>query len=167
MQMTITLSDLDYGFTRKPLVVGGTAMEYYGLRKSGPDFDLVAPAEDIAVLIRLYPGRVRDLWGDLGVCPGKYEIWKTIGLLDYDALRQGAVELEHVLMISLENLLQMKVMAINNEKCLQDARLIVKRIIDEKYGSHGSYERVKADNEQILKGVANVAFIEKRGAATL
>jgi hypothetical protein len=166
MSMTITLSDLDYSFSRKPLVVGGMAMEYYGLRKSGPDFDLVAPAEDIAALIRLYPGRVKDLWGDVGVCPGKYEIWKTIGLLDYDALSQGAVELEHVLMISLDNLLQMKAMAINNEKCLQDARLIVKRIVDGQYGSHGSYERVKAENEQILRSVANIVFIEKRGPAT-
>lgn len=166
MQMTITISDLTYTFTRKPLVVGGMAMEYYGLRKSGRDIDLVAPSEDIAALIQLYPERVKNLWGDLGVCPGDYEIWKTIGLQDYNALRRGAIELEHVLMISLEKLLLMKAMAINVEKCLQDAKLIVKRIVDEQYGSRGSYDRVKAENDQILRGVSNLVFIEKRGTAT-
>jgi hypothetical protein len=166
MQMTITLSDLDYTFTQKPLVVGGMAMEYYGLRKSGRDIDLVAPSEDIAALIRLYPGRVKDLWGDLGVCPGDYEIWKTIALLDYNILRQGAIELEHVLVISLEKLLLMKAMALDVEKCLQDAKLIVKRIADEQYATHGPYGRIKAENTRILKSVPNTQFIEKRGPAT-
>jgi hypothetical protein len=141
-------------------------MEYYGLRKSGRDIDLVAPYEDIAALIRLYPGRVKDLWGDLGVCPGDYEIWKTIALFDYDTLRQGAIELEHVLVISLEKLLLLKAMAIDIEKYLQDAKLIVKRITDEQFQTHGSYDRVKAENDQILSNVENIEFIEKRGPAT-
>jgi hypothetical protein len=161
----MTLSDLDYTFTRKPLVVGGRAMEYYRLRKSGRDIDVIAPAEDIAALIRLYPGRVKDLWGDLGVCPGDYEIWKTIALLDYDTLRQGAIELEHVLMVSLEKLLQMKVMAMGIEKYLQDARLIVQRIAEEQNGPNGSYRRIKEENERILSRVSDVAYIEKRGPA--
>lgn len=50
--------------------------------------------------------------------------------------------------------------------CLQDARLIVKRIVDKQYGSQGSYERVKAENEQILRSVANVVLIVKRGPPT-
>jgi hypothetical protein len=140
-------------------------MEYYRLRKSGRDIDVIAPAEDIAALIRLYPGRVKDLWGDLGVCPGDYEIWKTIALLDYDTLRQGAIELEHVLMVSLEKLLQMKVMAMGIEKYLQDARLIVQRIAEEQNGPNGSYRRIKEENERILSRVSDVAYIEKRGPA--
>lgn len=154
------LSDLDYTFSRKPLVVGGRAMEYYGLRKSGRDIDLVAPSEDIAALIQRYPERVKDLWGDLGVCPGDYEIWKTICLLDYNTLRKGAIELEYVLMISLEMLLHMKALAIEVEKYLQDTKLVVRRIRDEQFKS---YERINAENEQILKGVSNIMLIEKQG----
>jgi hypothetical protein len=160
--VTIDLSNLDYTFTQKPLIVGGMAMEYYGLRKSGRDIDLIAPSEDIAALIQLYPGRVKDLWGDLGVCPGDYEIWKTICLLDYDALRQGAIELDHVLMISLEKLLLMKALAIAHEKYLQDTKLIVNRMLGEQYRS---YDRVKADNDELVRTVANIVFIEKRGPA--
>ena len=44
------LAALDHAFVRKPLLVGGRAMEYYGLRPSGPDIDLVADREDIARL---------------------------------------------------------------------------------------------------------------------
>ena len=158
--MIIKLSDLNYTFTQKPLVVGGRAMEYYGLRKSGRDIDLIAPSEDIAALIQLYPERIKDLWGDLGVCPGDYEIWKTICLLDYNTLRRGAIELEDVLMISLERLLHMKILAISIEKYLQDTKLIVDRMLKEQYRS---YEGIKAENEQILRNVSNVVFIEKRG----
>lgn len=53
--MTIDLSVLKYSFTQKPLVVGGRAMEYYGLRKSGEDIDLIAPAVDVGNLIKQYP----------------------------------------------------------------------------------------------------------------
>ena len=103
------------------------------------------------------------MWGDLGVCPGNYEIWKTIGLQDYDTLRWGAIELEQVLIISLEMLLYMKALCIHIEKYLQDTKLIVKRLVDEQYRTHGIYDRVKTENEQLLRGVPNVAWIEKRG----
>ncbi|MCL5270066.1 MAG: hypothetical protein M1457_05855 [bacterium] len=157
------LPDLNYTFTQKPLVVGGMAMEYHGLRKSGRDVDLVAPAEDIAALTQLYPERVKNLWGDLGVCPGDYEIWKTICLLDYKTLRQGAIELDHVLVISLEKLLLMKALAMANEKYLNDTKLVVKRILEVQYQS---YDKVSAENEEILRRVPNIVFIEKRGPGT-
>ena len=135
-------------------------MEYYGLRKSGRDIDLIASAEDIAALVQRYPKRVKDLWGDLGVCPGEYEIWKTICLLDYDTLRKGSIELEQVLMISLEMLLHMKALAIDVEKYLEDTRLIASRLRDEQFKS---YEITNVENEQILRKASNIVFIEKQG----
>ena len=39
--MYIDLGKLDYKFLHKPLLIGGKAMEYYGLRKSGQDIDFV------------------------------------------------------------------------------------------------------------------------------
>ena len=62
--MHIPLEKLDYTFQRKPLLVGGKAMEYYGLRPSGADIDFIADPADVYNLIRRYPHRVKDLWGD-------------------------------------------------------------------------------------------------------
>src|SRR5215831_9230176 len=106
--MNIELTKLQRTFSEKPLVIGGRAMEYYGLRKSGDDIDLVVPADDVAALIQRFPDRVKDLDGDLGVCPYEFEIWKTVCLFDYDSLRTGATDLGDALMISLEKLLFMK-----------------------------------------------------------
>jgi hypothetical protein len=33
-------------FTKKPILIGGMAMEYYGMRKSGKEIDLVICNED-------------------------------------------------------------------------------------------------------------------------
>jgi hypothetical protein len=46
-KMDIPLEKLDYSFTKKPLLVGGKAMEYYGLRQSGADVDFIAVKEDV------------------------------------------------------------------------------------------------------------------------
>ena len=44
--MELEITKLDYQFLHKPLLVGGKAMEYYGLRKAGLDIDLVIHADD-------------------------------------------------------------------------------------------------------------------------
>lgn len=66
--MHINLSKLDFVFLSKPLLIGGKAMEYYGLRQAGRDIDFVITAEDYERLAQQYPDDLRDLWGDLGVC---------------------------------------------------------------------------------------------------
>lgn len=157
--MNIDLNILNYHFLQKPLVVGGMAMEYYALRKAGEDIDLVASHNDIRALIALYPDRLKDIWGDLGVCPYNYEIFKTICLLNYDDLSEGAVDLGEVLMISLEKLLVMKTLGIHKEKYLNDTRLIAKHILDENY-KH--FNTVKAENNQLLNGV-DVTFLMQKG----
>jgi hypothetical protein len=65
--MTIDFSSLNFTFSKKPLLVGGKAMEYYGLRKAGVDIDIIITKEDFARLIKLYPTSLKDLWGDFGV----------------------------------------------------------------------------------------------------
>ncbi len=79
-------------FARKPLVIGGMAMEYYGLRPSGADIDLVVADEEYQALARLHPGSRKDIYGDLGVVLGVFEIWRSIALLDYAFLGQGALD---------------------------------------------------------------------------
>ena len=159
--MEINLKKLNYTFKQKPLLVGGMAMEYYGLRKSGNDIDFIAAEEDIAELIKLYPKRVKDLWGDLGVCPMEFEIWKTICCFDYKDLIIGAIEQPDYLIVSIDNLLKMKALAMHKEKYLNDTKLIVKYILDLQYKN--LYQSIKAENEKITLDLKNIEYIEKTG----
>lgn len=135
-------------------------MEYYGLRQAGADIDLVAGKEDVANLIRQYPERVKDLWGDLGVCPFEFEIWKSICLLTYDDLCENAIDKQDYLVISLEKLLLMKALAMKVEKYYLDTQLIVQALLDQKYQA---YEQVKVENVDILSGIQDIVYIEKTG----
>src|SRR6266542_6146969 len=147
--MNVGLERLSYSFARKPLLIGGKAMEYYGLRKAGADIDLVADAEDVRRLIELHPSRVKDLWGDLGVCPLEFEIWASICLFTYGDLAEGAVDEGEVFVVSLEKLLVMKALAMHKEKYLADTQLIVQRILR---SQNEKYDAVRARNETLLAG---------------
>jgi hypothetical protein len=160
--MDLHLDKLNYTFTQKPLLVGGKAMEYYGLRKAGSDIDFIVPEKDVVALIKQYPSRVKDLWGDLGVCPFEFEIWKTICFFDYEYLRNGAVDKGDFLIISLENLLFMKALAYKKEKYLKDLYLIVDDIVEQQYKE---YKQKKSHNASLLRGIENITYIEKTGPA--
>lgn len=61
--MKIDFSLLNYNFMKKPLLVGGMAMEYYGLRKAGRDIDLIVAQEDHSALKKLFPRpHKRSVW---------------------------------------------------------------------------------------------------------
>ncbi len=64
MTMKIDLRNLQYAFADKPLLIGGKAMEFYGLRKAGADVDFVVSLRDHDGLRRLHPDNVKDLHGD-------------------------------------------------------------------------------------------------------
>lgn len=161
--MDIPLAKLNYTFQKKPLLVGGKAMEYYGLRPSGADIDFIAEKEDVFALIQQYPERVKDLWGDLGVCPFEFEIWKTICLLTYADLCENAIDAGEFLVISLEKLLLMKALAMHKEKYLKDTQLIVQSILDQRYKSF--FDPVKAENLAFTGGLDGITYIEKTGPA--
>jgi hypothetical protein len=131
--MEIDLSRLDYPFRAKPLLIGGKAMEYYGLRPAGADIDFVVTREDYTALARRYPETLKDLWGDLGVCPYEFEIWTSICLYDYEDLRPGAIEVGEILVISLEKLLLLKALAMKEEKYRHDLEMIVEKLRNDKY----------------------------------
>jgi hypothetical protein len=158
--MHIDLNKLQYSFKKKPLLVGGMAMEYYGLRKSGKDIDLIATQEDVVELIKLYPHRLKNLWGDLGVCPYDFEIWRTINLFDYDYYTEKASEQDNILIISVEKLLVMKALAMKKEKYLEDTKLIVDHILSIQ---GQKYEEQKRINARILKDSKNIIYIEQSG----
>ncbi|HEY3341495.1 MAG TPA: hypothetical protein VGK81_05735 [Anaerolineae bacterium] len=133
--MNIPLTKLNYTFRAKPLLIGGMAMEYYGLRKAGTDIDLVVIREDYTALAQSYPDRLKDLWGDLGVCPYEFEIWTSIMLFEYADLAMDAIDAGDYLVISLEKLLFLKTLGMQVEKYHNDMELIVKKITTDRYAA--------------------------------
>lgn len=119
-KLNTKINECNLKFAQKPLVIGGMAMEYYGLRKTGADIDLVICNNDYQTLSQIYPDNRKDIYGDLGVVLDIFEIWRSIALLDYDFLKQGAKEFDNVLMISLDRLLLMRVCAMEVEKYKND-----------------------------------------------
>ena len=139
--MNIDLGKLNYKFHVKPLLVGGLAMEYYGLRKAGADIDFIVSGEDYEGLANLYPENRKDLFGDLGLALHEFELWKCIVLFEYDFLSQGAIEEDEIKVISLEKLLFLKALAISEPKYEQDVRLIVEKIHNIQYGKDATFDK--------------------------
>jgi hypothetical protein len=129
----IDLKKLDFQFTSKPLLIGGKAMEHYGLRKAGADIDFVITAEDYERLALKYPNDLREIGGDLGVCVFEFEIWKSICLFDYQFLSVGAIEKEGHLIISLDRLLFLKALGMKEPKYHRDLELIVDKVLRVQY----------------------------------
>ncbi|MCA9380701.1 hypothetical protein KC678_00360 [Candidatus Dojkabacteria bacterium] len=129
----IDLSNLDYKFIQKPLLVGGKAKEYYEIRKSGIDTDLIVSSEDYESLAEKYPANLKDLFGDKGVIINDFEIWKTICLYDYDFLSEDATEVDDYKIISIEKLTFLTALAIKKEKYLEDLKLLVDKVFEIKY----------------------------------
>ncbi len=126
--MELNLEILNYKFIKKPLLVGGKAMEYYGLRKAGNDNDIIVIKDDYVQLAKKYPNNLKDIFGDKGVCIYDFEIWKTIRWHNYFDLNQNAIVKENYLIISLEKLLLLKALAMEIPKYHEDLELIVKKI---------------------------------------
>jgi len=131
--MEVPLEKLVYQFHDKPLLIGGKAMEYYGLRKAGADIDLVISLRDHNNLKHQYPDHIKDLYGDIGICEFEFEIWNQICRYDYEELKVGAIEEPAMLIISLGQLLFLKTLAIKKEKYYQDVLLLVDEILKRKY----------------------------------
>jgi hypothetical protein len=142
---------LNYVFEHKPLLIGGLAMEYYGLRKAGQDVDYILHQDDHAGLknqldkqgliyldgentsgYKEVPEFV-DLYGDHGLLIYEFELWNNILRFDYEYLSRDAIEQEHCKIISLEKLLFLKCLAIDQPKYLEDTKLIVQKIKEEQY----------------------------------
>ena len=116
------LDDKELTFTAKPIVIGGMAMEFYGMRKSGADIDLVICDADYQTLAAKHPDKRKDIWGDLGVVLEPFEIWRSINLLDYDFYGKEAIDQGRVQVVSLDRLLLMRVCAMGVQKYMDDLK---------------------------------------------
>jgi len=131
--MDIPLEKLAFTFQDKPLLVGGKAMEYYGLRKAGADIDFIISTRDHENLKLQYPDHIKDLYGDIGVCEFDFEIWNTICRFGYEDLKVGAIEEPDMLIISMEKLMFLKTMGIRKEKYYNDVLLLADEILKRQY----------------------------------
>ncbi len=111
-------------FESKPIIIGGLAMEYYGLRRCGDDMDFVVTNEDYETILASFFKEQKDVWGDLGFRIDDYEIFRSISLFDYDFYLHDAIELEDFYVLSIDKLLFTRVLAMKNEKHKEDLRLI-------------------------------------------
>lgn len=118
------LSHINFTFLQKPIIIGGMAMEYYGMRKSGADIDFVICDDDYQKLSQLYPEKLKDIYGDLGVVIEPFEIWRSIALLDYDFYKSESIEYDKIKIVSLDRLLLMRVCAMEVKKYMEDLKLM-------------------------------------------
>ncbi|MGC6174631.1 hypothetical protein [Lacrimispora sp. 38-1] len=118
------LNEIPLSFLKKPIIIGGMAMEYYGIRKAGKDIDLIISEEDYHVFSEKYPDNKKDLYGDLGFIINTFEIWRSIALIDYNFFLKDAVDEGNVLVVSIDRLLWMRVCAMEVEKYKRDLDLM-------------------------------------------
>lgn len=124
-------SPFEFQFTTKPVIFGGLAMEYYGLRKHGADMDFIVSYQDYDTLAAMYPDCRKDSWGDLGLLVNGYEMFRTVWKLDLAYIAEGSVEFRDYRVISLDKLLLMKALAQNaGEKHIKDLELIARHLIE-------------------------------------
>ena len=149
----IDLSKLDVVFTSKPVVFGGLAMEYYGLRKHEHDIDLIISNEDYQTLVKKYTNNKKDRWGDFGLEIGEFEIWRSICKLEYGFYSEGAVEYESYKVLLFERLFFMKAIAYENEPEVQkhtdDFKIIIQYYY-EKYQNKDYVEYMNKHSEKYL-----------------
>ncbi len=115
IEANLDLSHLNVIFSSKPLIFGGMAMEYYGLRKHGDDIDMFVTDKDYRVLAEKYPDNTIDVWGNLSVVLGKYSFNLCVCHMDYHFYGVAAVEHENFRVISFDRLYFMAASAMRSE----------------------------------------------------
>jgi hypothetical protein len=112
LETTIHIHKLGYEFLDKPVIVGGLAMEYYGLRKHGDDVDFIVTDRDYQRLKVKFPNNRKDVWGDFGILVNGFELFRSIYKFDHAHYSLGAIELTNYKIVSIDMLFRMKVFAL-------------------------------------------------------
>jgi len=131
-----------YKFKDKPILLGGGAMEYYGLRKTKHDLDIMISKRDKNALIKkgyklnLFGGKTeKDVDSSFSDFDNmKVDLVITLNQYGYDYFKKKAVPFKgrsDLLVMSLEDLLMTKVFAQkyqNIAKHKKDVKLIIQGI---------------------------------------
>ena len=163
------MTKLNYEFQKPPILIGGGAMEYYGMRPTGHDFDFIITREDAIILKQSYrlnhfggtvspDGFSKDMDSTFTQIAGlEIDLAVTMFQYGYEYFVKNAVPLEEYLVVSREDLLLMKCLAASNpagwedlptgiSKQRADMDLIVESIHKAKYGTfEGSLSFVAED----------------------
>lgn len=167
---------LNYSFKKKPILIGGGALEYYGLRKTGHDWDFMISMEDYKALkaknvhtLNTFGGTEFDKDGlSVDVDNTFSEIIKDLDLAitmfqyRYDFFDSETLEtLGEFKVMSLEHLLLLKALAASNRdgwdegyadamirKQRADVDLILKGIVERKYRK-GAWDNAISFNHAI------------------
>jgi hypothetical protein len=161
----IDLNKIDITFNDKPIVIGGMAMEYYGLRKHGDDIDFIVSNCDYLKLETRYRNYRKDIWGDFGVKVNGYDMFRSIWKLDYNYYNNGSKEFDQYKIVSIDILFRMQVFALGSDinvykdKHKDDLELLknyfLKTYQNEEwvdYMDKNSDRYIKAENGLIING---------------
>ncbi len=142
----------DFKFNTKPLIIGGLAMEYYGLRKRGQDIDLIITNDDYINLSKKYPNNKKDIWGDLGVVINDFEIWRSIALLDYNFYAEGSIEYCDYKVVSFDRLFFMRALALGVDKYKNDFELMKQHLLKHQPIDFIEYQNKHIENYKSVPG---------------
>lgn len=139
IENAIDFAVIGIDFRHKPIVVGGLAMEFHGLRPRGEDIDFIIHDDDYQQLRRLHPDCRKDIWGDLGIHHAGYELFRSMWKFDYAHFLPGSIELARVRVVNIDQLFRMKVFALQaHEKHQADVELIKRHF---EVGQNPAYRR--------------------------
>lgn len=142
-----------YTFTDKPILLGGGAMEYYGLRKTGHDLDIMISERDKTELLKrgytlnLFGGKTeKDIDSTFSDFAGTgVDLVVTLNQYGYGFFKSSTVPCgchEDLLVMSMEHLLLTKVFAgaySREPKHDTDINLVLKGIEKQQYPENISY----------------------------
>ena len=112
LERTTNIGRLGYEFLDKPVIFGGLAMEYYGLRKHGDDVDFIVTNRDYQWLKAKFPNNRKDIWGDFGIQVNGFELFRSVYRFDHAHYSLGAVELRNYYIVGIDMLFRMKAFAL-------------------------------------------------------
>ena len=137
-----------YKFKYPPILVGGKAMEYYNLRKTGHDIDYIISKYDYNKLSKIQEPNIYMPEQTPGISyrGGKLDVDYFLNLYqyDYNYLKKNAIKNGDILVISKEDLILVKAMTAfdkknkrigktTTQKNLKDISLIVNSLSKNKY----------------------------------
>lgn len=126
------LETFPFAITLKPLLIGGKAMHYYGLR-AGNDSDFLIPKEEFRRVRLHFPERLfTSVYGDAGIRVGEYEFYESQFGLIYFQLERNAIDRHDYLLVHLEFLLFLKTLTMvyepENQKARHDLGLLMQKL---------------------------------------
>ena len=133
-----------YKFKHRPLVVGGLAMEYYGIRKTGHDYDFIVSSSDWKRLKEMHPNKInlfggkteQEIDATINLKNVNVDLIKTLWQYDYNDLSKLAIKFKDYKIISLDKLLTLKTLAAHGKKrgkSSKNQQKIIEHIIKTNY----------------------------------